>query len=615
VLAWVALCGLEACAATSAPPDAQIRVNLVGYGANASKSAVLMTTRALTDKQFSVIDAGSGAVVWRGSAGGDTGAWNARYAHTYPLEFSAFQKTGRFQLRADGETSDAFAVNAPATLYTPLLENAWRFFEAQKDGANINAGVMKRKPAHLEDKQASVFEDVEYDQSGVLVTPPPFEATGERVDVSGGWYDAGDYLKFTQTTSYATLMLEFAVRQYDAALGASKARWSDTARWGVDWLKKMWNAKTGVLYMQVGIGDGNGSSVLGDHDLWRLPEADDALNAKPGDPKYFLEHRPVFRANAPGEPVSPNLAGRVAASFALCYQLWRDASCLQNARAVYAKADTKPVELVTVLPNSYYPETEWREDMELAAVEVARAEVIAGRDPSAYLSDAKRWARAYIASSDRDELGVYDLAPLAHFELLETLRARGQTNDAVVKPVLEGWRTELGKARARSLKDPFGNGVRGGEYDAASDAIGTGVTANLERTLERDLNVKLASSPDLGVTERDWVLGRNAWGVSFVIGAGARFPRCPQHQIANITKETLVGGVVGGPNGAEAFKDLDLNASGFTRPCALEPDPYASFNSSRSIFVDNVESWPTGEAALDYTAASVVLFAQQLATP
>jgi endoglucanase len=36
-----------------------------------------------------------------------------------------------------------------------------------------------------------------------------------------------------------------------------------------------------------------------------------------GDAEYFIKYRPVFRAAAPGAPISPNLAGRVAAAFAL----------------------------------------------------------------------------------------------------------------------------------------------------------------------------------------------------------------------------------------------------------------------------------------------------------
>jgi endoglucanase len=46
----------------------------------------------------------------------------------------------------------------------------------------------------------------------------------------------------------------------------------------------------GILYFQVGIGDGN-SKILGDHDLWRLPEADDKLNTAAGKADYYIKYR------------------------------------------------------------------------------------------------------------------------------------------------------------------------------------------------------------------------------------------------------------------------------------------------------------------------------------
>ena len=77
---------------------------------------------------------------------------------------------------------------------------------------------------------------------------------------------------------------------------------------------------TRTLYYQVGIGSGNGEAV-GDHDIWRLPQADDAYGGS--NPQYsYIRERPVFRAGAPGAPVSPNLAGRDAAAFALCFQVF-----------------------------------------------------------------------------------------------------------------------------------------------------------------------------------------------------------------------------------------------------------------------------------------------------
>src|SRR5262249_32627367 len=162
---------------------------------------------------------------------------------------------------------------------------------------------------------------------------------------------------------------------------------------------------------------------------WRLPQADDTFGGS--DPRFrFIRHRPVFRAGAPGAPVSPNLAGRDAAAFALCFQVFDGTRptlagrCLRAAEHIYALADTSPKgPLLTTIPFDFYPETEWRDDLELGASELADA-LASGRtlpsglphaEPGYYLEQATSWAKAYIAheGTDGEPLNLYDVSGLA----------------------------------------------------------------------------------------------------------------------------------------------------------------------------------------------------------
>lgn len=110
-------------------------------------------------------------------------------------------------------------------------------------------------------------------------------------------------------------------------------------------------ASVAVTLAQVGIGVGN-ETVRTDHDVWRLPEDDDNLDAPPGLADHHIKHRPVFPANKPGEPISPNLAGHGAAAFALSAQVnaesdrARATEHLRIAAAIYARADHSPAALV-----------------------------------------------------------------------------------------------------------------------------------------------------------------------------------------------------------------------------------------------------------------------------
>src|SRR4029077_16258964 len=177
------------------------------------------------------------------------------------------------------------------------------------------------------------------------------------------WWDAGDYLKFVQTTSYTADLLLAGVRDFPGQMGPGSAASDFTAeaKFGADWLLRMWDDSTRTLYYQVGIGEGNAKTV-GDHDIWRLPQADDAFGGTPANDRY-IRNRPVFPANSPGGLISPNLAGREAAALALCYQVYRTPdppyanTCLLSAEHVFDLANTSPTApLLTVIPFSFYPE-------------------------------------------------------------------------------------------------------------------------------------------------------------------------------------------------------------------------------------------------------------------
>ncbi|MFN8111339.1 MAG: glycoside hydrolase family 9 protein [Thermoleophilia bacterium] len=165
-------------------------------------------------------------------------------------------------------------VGDPERVYGPLVTDALRFFAAQTDGARRWTVALSRAPAHLHDTTARVYAAPRFRAGRILL---PLRAVGGTTDASGGWFDAGDYLKFVETTSFADTMLLYAARQPGAWAAAIAA----TARTGTDWLLRMWDPVHGTLGFQVGIGDGLGDRLTGDHDLWRLPQTDRRPAARP----------------------------------------------------------------------------------------------------------------------------------------------------------------------------------------------------------------------------------------------------------------------------------------------------------------------------------------------
>ncbi len=545
-----ALSGLWLCSpadSVAASGSAFVRVDQAGYAGSGPKRAYLMAHRTETGAPFSLVRASDGAVALSGVVGSSTGAWSKRFGAVYALDFDSVEEAGEYTLDVGGRSpaaSPPFAILPAAGLYERPLANALSFYENERDGPEFIRSALRSAPAHLNDRTASVYATPAVNGEGEF--KGDLTSTGETLDASGGWWDAGDYLKFVETTSYTVALQLAGVRDFPSQMGAGAgaSNFTAEARFGVEWLLRMWNDTTRTLYYQVGIGEGN-TSTLGDHDLWRLPQADDSYGGQNASSRY-IRRRPVFRAAPAGSRISPNLAGRDAAAFALCDQVFKSsdpqlaARCLSAGEHVFELADTEPHgHLLTAIPFDFYPESEWRDDLELGATELAialssgtPAAGLAHTQPSYYLERAASWASAYIAhSSESDPLNLYDVSGLAHFELVRAMRLLGSLNGLAVSEaqLTANLARQLDAASKQAQSDPFGFGFPWDTADTASHGDGLSVMAS-----EYD---ELTGEPTYRVLAARWlgnVLGANAWGVSLIVGDGSTFPDCLSHQVANL---------------------------------------------------------------------------------
>ncbi|WP_066370535.1 glycoside hydrolase family 9 protein [Herbidospora mongoliensis] len=573
------------------PAPAHVRVDQVGYWPNEAKHAYLMTNGRAG--RFTVVDH-HGRTVLTGQAGADRGAWNGAYPNVYDLDLSKLKTPGRYRIKAGGATSSEFQI-APSR--TPV-QDVLRFFGVQRD------------TTHRNDRAASVYDWPTFTGPDTDQTKGELKKIGGPVDVAGGWFDAGDYLKFTHILAYVDTLLWAAQR--DGKVHGPALR--DEATHGLKYLDKMWDEKSKTLYIQVGVGAGNEEGTfVGDHDVWRLPEADDGDTA---EGHQFIRNRPVFRAAAPGQPISPNLAGRTAAAFALASQLEPDrrraAHLLEQASSVYAMAKTENVgQLVTSLPHAFYPESVWRDDMQLGAAEMTLAAQRL-RDPRAnrWLADAARWARGYLDEDQGDTLNLYDVSALAHADLVKAIRAAHSFDLAVTEAdLIAGLKAQLDIGADRAAADPFRAGAEHDQFDAVPHAFGLAATADLYRKVTGD-----RAYSAFATQQRNWTFGANPWGVSFVAGAGANSIACPHHQIFNITGKPATGAVVNGPNSADLFEDGLGEPFEEMPPCPADgKDKYAQFTGHGSRFVDDVRSWQASEPADDF--AAIALYSLSLTSP
>ncbi|MER7180873.1 glycoside hydrolase family 9 protein [Streptomyces hyaluromycini] len=602
------------------PPstDVAVRVDQVGYVRGETKQAYVMgPAKALAGARFKVVDTRGGSVVAAGRLGPVTGHWNAEYPSVRTADLSALNTPGTYRVVLTGTAagrSPAFRIAGARELMTPLVRDNIRFLQAQRDGADVlSAGALKRGPSHLSDEDATVYADPEYDEEGTELLDERLTPTGARTDVSGGWFDAGDFLKFTGTTSYSVAELLLAQRELP-----HMTELSAEASYGLEWLDEMWDEDSGTLYAQVGIGAGN-EAVRTDHDVWRLPEADDRLDVSPGDPDYTIKYRPVFRANDPGEPITPSLAGRVAAAFALAAQRVAGTDpeeardWLDKAAAVYDLADTDPdpdEPLFTAFPSAFYPEDSWQDDLEFAATELALAARGLEDDREGdWTADAAHWARAYLDSDVKGTLNVADVSALAHVDLAIALDG-ARTGGVGEADLYRDLRRQLDDGVDRAGHDPFGAGAVYDDFDAVPHTFGLVATARLYAKATEDTRYEAFAG-----RQRGWALGANPWGTSFVIGAGEVYPHCPEHQLANLRGShdgkgaILRGAVVNGPNAAA--KLTELNTFPTMEKCTAAPPAgaWTDFDGKGARYVDDVGAWQTVEPSLDFTTTALLAFA------
>jgi len=590
----VVIVALSASAADAASASAYVRVSQVGYEtANAPFQAYLMSTASEAGATFNVINS-KGVVVYSSSIGSLLGTWSNSKKLKYDVYSLSFTVAGGdiYTISVTGPvgaTSPHFAVDAPGVLYPGLLLNTLWFYETSQDGPDYVPNALRTAPGHLNDETATVYDTPPLNSNDLIsTTGKPLTSTEVVINGEGGWWDAGDYMKYVETMSYTVALMEIGIRDFPGQMGPSapanppappasvsyagaasgapsSSNFSASAQFGINWLMEMWDDANKTLYYQVDNSQdwSRFKNLETEYDIWTLPQAADDYAGCTADYVYIC-YRPVFVAGPAGSSISPNLAGRMAAAFAEYYQLYRVSNptlanqALLYAEDIFALANTSLADpaasvgsgscpsgcLLTILPFDGYPETVWDDDMEFGATELYIALQSAGgklprrlpvTNPMTYLQDAAQYASNYITkiydTGNEDTLNLYDVSGLAHFELYRALELAGNPQNLAVNEstMLTALENQLNVAITQSKKDVWEFGVPWQNGDTTSHGAGISVMAS-------ELYY-LTGTSSYNTYSQKWlanILGANSWGSSFIVGDGSTFPNCIQHQVANL---------------------------------------------------------------------------------
>jgi endoglucanase len=496
------------------------------------KVAIVASNKPLGGRRFTVVDA-RGHKVLRGrlhTVKGDPAPWK----HAAGADLSAVKTPGGYRIRARGVTSRAWRVTRSSPI--PRLR---RIYAVNADGNEPNPVF---GAAHLND---ATVEGGAHD--------------GEKVDLTGGWRDAGDNLKFTITMAESVAYLHLAARlkpgQEDALRQAAEV--------GVRWLLKA-HPKPDLFIGLVG--------DERDHQTgFRDPATDDANDDQGVGIRYAYP------------TVSSSILGEAAAALALAGEL-------DAAKQWYAQAQKTNALVPMTGPNlsDFYPESSFHDDLAFAATALYRA-----TGDQQYLDDAGEQLRA----GDENELygGITVGAPraLVAADLCGGLGAQAAPDPDIKQLACSDVEKTMDALRERSAERAFGSpGIYTFGFIQDNDAAGAFAAAAQRAGVAAD-GLKIAAAA------RDYLRGRNQWGHSFVVGPKGYESHHPHHSafLKGTPADLLDGAVVGGP-----AKPSDITGAGL-------PAAKNRFNGAGIAYEDKRADFVTSEVGLGYTAPAVLLAA------
>lgn len=572
-----------------------IRVNQVGYLPADKKVAVFISTDDAAGGEFFVYNAVTNNVVYKAKAeaASDAAKWGMKSA--FRLDFSTLANEGGYYISFNGAKSEVFKI-AP-DVYDGLADYLLIYMRQQRCGYNpYNDAVC-------------------HEHDGYIVDHPT--RSGEKIDVTGGWHDATDYLQYLTTSATTTYHMMFAYNQqkdksvfkdeYDAAGKPGPngiADILDEARWGLDWLMKM-NPEDRVMFNQ--IADDR------DHAGFRVPYKDSVdygWGRGTGRPVYFVTGKPQGLGKWINRTTGvASTAGKFASTFALGAAIFNDIDknfaeqMMVKAGQAYRFAEEEPgnTQTACLVSPYFYEEDTYTDDIELAAATMYSLADSSGwpmSDGAEWLKKADYWGELEPISPWM-ELGkgrhyqFYPFINLGHYYLAASKDAK------VSAKYREFMRQGLECLRKRAEGDPFMNGI---PYIWCSNNLTSAAIthARLYNEVTGD-----ATYIEMETALRDWLLGCNPWGTTMIVGypaGGSDVPLCPHSSYTVVSGDLTYGGLVDGPVYRSVFEERAGKS-------LTKEDAFAVFNTGIAVYHDDLGDYASNEPTMDGTAGLTYYFA------
>lgn len=367
------------------------------------------------------------------------------------------------------------------------------------------------------------------------------------IDLTGGWYDAGDHVKFNLPMSYSAAMLGWAVYEYEDAFKQSGQynHMLNNIRWACDYFIKC-HPEPDVYYYQVG-------DAHADHAWWGPAEA-------------MAMERPSFKVDksSPGSAVT---AG-TSAALAVASIIFRDADekysekCLKHAKELFEFADTAKSDTGYTAANGFYDSWSGFYD----ELSWAGAWLYLATKDSSYLDKAQSYSSNW-GYEPQTTTPKYKWAQCwddvnygATLLLAKINNDKGIYKESIERH-LDWWTTGYNGERIKYT--PKGLAWLD-QWGALRYATTTAFLACVYSDWENCDKEKAKVYMDFAESQANYALGST--GRSFVVGFGENPPKKPHHRTAHGSwadsqsepsehRHVLYGALVGGPDASDAYTD------------------------------------------------------------
>lgn len=514
--------------------ESYIRMNQLGFKPDDIKSAIIISDSPIIEKKFSIRNRDN-KIVFENDLVSDTG-FNSYFKYSARIDFSELKIPGEYFVQVKNIRSKLFKIKE--NVFNSVRDSLSLFFKVQRCGPT---NPLLHQPCHLQD----ATEVIGYKRSS-------------PVDLTGGWHDAGDYTKFLFTTAYTTYMLlfsyEFDPRKFEFDLDKNTVPdILEEARVGLDFLLRCDFAEDAFI-----------TQVQDDRDHtvgWRLPEND-----------TLTFNRPAF------VKMNKSQVGIYAAVMALANRIWKTRFYDNDFAEKCLKSGIKIFDMRDRITNykdheKYYTDSNYIGKLALGAIELYNST----KSPK-YL----KLALEYGKKTEPDYWWSWgDFNSLAHYKL-----------SFIDSNFIDLLRKNLEEFTRNSGQNLFNEPLTY-SWGSTTTFLGVAVQSILYKRLTNS-----NSFEKLAVDSRDYVLGNNPWGISFIYGIGNNFPKQTHSQIAYFNKGYLPGALVGGPAPKNLFEGRNIEFKNTRR----------KFEYKDIVYSDSFDNYINNEPTISGNATALFVY-------